>query len=769
MVITSKFQKVSIMSIALVKSPSGKRSRFFAMSIEEANTSPAITRMDHLGFSPGEFETPERLALQARVNFAANAKACSVGSSSDEAEMRTPVDIRKPQVESKAIDIKVIDNKRSPEVFVEISSSNSETEQRRKLHEKKKHKKKTAIISSGDESVTSIYHKTHRKKKKKEPKREIVVDVSSGDESTQSVHHEEEDEEKDLVSLLFDQCEDISKRLSDKLHVQRVNGSSVITEEDADALFPTGLVLKDYQLVGLNWLKLLHSEKVNGILADEMGLGKTVQAVGLLSWLNKYEGIKGPHLVVAPASTLENWRREISKWLPNHRTVLYHGSQAHRLDLNRKLRSGANVDIIVTTYTYFERESCTEDRSFFSRFKFKYTIYDEAHAIKSMESSRYRRLVRIKSERRLLLSGTPVQNNLQELLALMSFCMPTVFNAESSQLQSYFSDGASATRIRSALEPFVLRRIKSDVLGSLTPKQEIVRLLEIDGLQRTLYDEILNAMRVKGRSDRKNLFSDLRKAANHPLLVRHYFGQESSSSLDGIDRSLPLVKSLLLKVQALGPHATASMVDNEVSGYSDWDFHLLASEYAHSSSRLGSMQLPAEALWNSAKCRELRKLLPELRECGHRVLIFSQWTTILDIIQELLVTIDMTFVRFDGRTGVSDRQDIVDNYNTDRSITAFLLSTRAGGMGINLTSADTVIIHDLDFNPTVDRQAEDRCHRIGQEKKVTVYKLVSCDTVDENILNISARKKELDANVLAHDEKKGPIKVIMAQLMKSFK
>mmetsp|Transcript_962 Transcript_962/g.2268 ORF Transcript_962/g.2268 Transcript_962/m.2268 type:complete len:970 (+) Transcript_962:111-3020(+) len=598
----------------------------------------------------------------------------------------------------------------------------------------------------------------------------VDSDASSGDESNE-------------VQAMFDNCEAISKRLSKS--VQDINlpeaalksksknkntKDDLVTREAADALFPEGYSLKEYQLVGLNWLRLLYSQNLNGILADEMGLGKTVQAIAILAWLKKTQDVRGPHLVVAPGSTLENWRREVQRWVPWARVEVYHGSQAARTGLaqryERKARKNPEVDILITTYTYFERDSSGADRAFLSKFAYQYIIYDEAHGMKNMNSARYRRLVRLSSRRRLLLSGTPVQNNLQELLALMSFCMPKVFNASSDRLAEYFNDAdnrgsTSIGRIRDAMRPFVLRRLKADVLGQLSPKTDDIRLIEMPDVQNKVYKDIIKSYRQK-KEDAKNskrgtreldsvtthFFSQLRKAANHPLLVRQYFGKSADESPDGVARSLDKVVDLLNRVKAFGPAATVRMIEKEIKNYSDWDFHLLALEYGSRNGELRGMILPQEALWTSAKARQLQTLLPQLKKDGHRFLIFSQWTTLLDLIEEMLNSMGMLFVRFDGQTAIHDRQTIVDKYNTDMSISACLLSTRAGGMGINLTSADTVILHDLDWSHATDRQAEDRCHRIGQTKPVTVIKLVTRDTVDENILQIQTRKKHLEAALL---------------------
>mmetsp|Transcript_11447 Transcript_11447/g.21203 ORF Transcript_11447/g.21203 Transcript_11447/m.21203 type:complete len:817 (+) Transcript_11447:85-2535(+) len=628
---------------------------------------------------------------------------------------------------------------------------------------------------------------------------EAVLNEESDAESADSASSDDQSgpeysssDDGDAVADLFERCESISKRLTASaarldqatLDVQ-VDGdgdTSVVTRVEADKLFPEGLSLKDYQLVGLNWLRLLYAENMNGILADEMGLGKTVQAISIMAWMHKVKGIKGPHLVVAPASTLENWRRELERFVPEHKTVVFHGSQKHRAELIHDMRPRgpkrtAPFDILLTTYTYFERDSCGDDRKFISKFKFWYMITDEAHGIKNMMSSRYRRMTRIQTKRRVLLSGTPVQNNLEELLALMSFCMPKVFDSESEQLSAFFKgrDHNATARIRKMMKPFVLRRLKADVLGQLSPKVEDIKILDASSVQRKVYDKIIDRYRQSKEKLTNELyvafFSELRKCANHPLLVRSWFGATGESSPDGVDRSMEDVISALIKVAAFGPKATRTMISNEISSYSDWDLHLLAVEYGRLDKKLESMKLPDTILWNSCKAKQIGDMVPKLIKEDHRVLIFSQWTTILDLIGEMMDSMGVSFLRFDGSTAVNERQKIVDSFNTDMSYSVCLLSTRAGGMGINLTSADTVIIHDLDFNPSLDRQAEDRCHRIGQTKEVRVIKLVTKNTVDENILHIQTDKKRLEALVMSGqaDERiakgaKDPIKLIMEQL-----
>lgn len=356
-----------------------------------------------------------------------------------------------------------------------------------------------------------------------------------------------------------------------------------------------------------------------------------------------------------------------------------------------------------------------------------------------------------------MLSGTPIQNNLNELLATMSFAMPKVFKADSKQLTEFFKTerkDKDIKRLKKALKPFILRRIKVDVLNQLAKKKEEVQVLELCPKQKEIYDTAITNYKHKVKNkmittDTENIFSYLRKACNHPLLVQNIFGKNEN----GIDRRITKLVGMFHDVGAFGQAATKTMIKNEIKNYSDWQLHLLCKEFSNSK-KFDELCLPLESLWTSTKCKHLSELLKTLSDNGHRSVLFSQWTTLLDILEELLQQMNIKYVRFDGQTAISERQDIVDKFNNSKDIEIFLLSTRAGGLGINLTSADTVIIHDLDFNPTVDQQATDRVHRIGQTKPVTVYKLISKGTVDEHIYNLQKRKMELDEKLF----EKGKVK-----------
>eukprot|EP00606_Chrysophyceae_sp_TOSAG23-5_P000535 GSChrysophyteH2.ASY1.ANO1.945.1 assembled CDS len=554
------------------------------------------------------------------------------------------------------------------------------------------------------------------------------------------------------------------------------NGTRVLSDTDFPFLSHAGVALKAYQLVGCNWMKLLHENQVNGVLADDMGLGKTVQTVAFMGWLKREMAAKGerseaPHLVVVPASTLSNWQLELERFDPDLevKALMHPGGGSH---------SASPCDVLLCTYSVFEREAAKDDQKFLNNQQFSYLVLDEAHCIKNPASQRYVNLSRINSRHRLLLSGTPVQNNLSELLALLSFIMPKVFkrHACDNLLESFSwktgekADNSSVALLRRMLVPFVLRRIKKDVLDQLTDKKLQLRVLPMETMQGVIYDSIIEGYTKKktqrkqtalgekkdelawgedlSNKDMKHLFTALRKAANHPLLLRVHFTD---------DKVINAITGACMAAEYFGKTCTYERAREElVEKFNDFDLHQLCCEYGHLGG-IGKYCLGEEQLFQSPKFMFLRDELPRMIKAGHHILIFSQWTRILDLLELLMETIRYTpppaqeqgvpFVRLDGSTPVSSRQALIDRFNKG-DIPVFLLSTKAGGLGINLTKADTVILHDLDFNPENDRQAEDRAHRIGQTRDVTIIKLVTEATVDEDIYTMGERKRELSEAVL---------------------
>jgi len=563
--------------------------------------------------------------------------------------------------------------------------------------------------------------------------------------------------------------------------------------------------LSDYQLVGVNWLSLLHGMKcsiegrqdtnVNGILADEMGLGKTVQTITFLAWLKQHHAtvdldsddescapmdVKLPHLIVVPVSVLDNWMREFDTFCPDLKVIKFHGTVKERQELRQTLRpyipdgvyKGQCIDAIVCPVTYFQKEK-SDERSFLMKFKYDYLVCDEAHLLKNAQSSRYKSMNRVKTRHRLLLTGTPVQNSPQELLNMLCFLMPLFSRAKaadsfdeesrditaSEEMLKHFvdqqsegsgDDAAAYRKLKHLFAPFVLRRKKAEVLAQLIPaKRRVLELVHLDPGARAVYDSMIEAHVKKNGSKvtaavGEHLFTNLRKAAHHPLMLRtrHTSKQEIDHLVDCFHRFGAFK----------GDGSTRKRIGEEVSKFSDFEIHLTAleliQENEHRRPELGRYVLDQDALFSSAKCTRLRALLPSLIKDGHRILIFSVWTTCLDLLSCLLESIDVSYMRMDGACPSDTRQDLIDRFNQDESISVFLLSTKACGVGINLTAADTCIMHDLDFNPFNDLQAEDRCHRIGQKKQVTVYKLVTKDTVDEDIYRMQERKSKMNAAIM---------------------
>ncbi|KAJ3054463.1 hypothetical protein HK097_001756 [Rhizophlyctis rosea] len=568
------------------------------------------------------------------------------------------------------------------------------------------------------------------------------------------------------------------------------------------------LTLKGYQLVGISWLFMLFEKKLGGILADEMGLGKTAQVISFLGML-KVHRKPGPHIVIVPSSTLDNWLREFEKWCPNLTVETYYGSQKDRFARQDELMEGG-FDVLVTTYNL--ATGASEDRKFLRRLRCRCLILDEGHMVKNMGSARYKYLMAFNPQFRLLLTGTPLQNNLMELLALLTFVMPNLFAPNEDTIQRIFnikqtntSPAGSADagllsrqriqRAKKIMKPFVLRRKKKEVVKELPGKTvNIVRCAMTKG-QRAVYHSIVaeskktymvaqaaaaaaavssaadevdespqkgkgkkgkgkaaKAKAVKGKAaagdaacapaDGKkqaaNVLMQLRKAADHPLLFRRHYKD---------DKLRVMSKDIMKEVEYFDANQQYIFEDMQVM--SDFELHSLCEKHPRSLKR---HRLTEKHWMDAGKVNKLQELLPQMRERGDRVLIFSQFVMVLDILEAVMKTLGMRYVRMDGRTSVENRQQLIDEYNDTDEITVFLLSTKAGGFGINLTSANVVIIYDLDFNPHNDAQAEDRAHRVGQTRDVTVLKLISDGTIEEHILRLAEAKLKLDAKIQEEGE-----------------
>ncbi|KAJ8285279.1 hypothetical protein GJAV_G00024990 [Gymnothorax javanicus] len=567
--------------------------------------------------------------------------------------------------------------------------------------------------------------------------------------------------EREVVLGLMGKCEGIARKMVRDVSRVMDRGAGPLQQP---SILNDRLQLKPYQLIGLNWLGLLHQHKLSGILADEMGLGKTIQAISFLASLFQ-EGNEGPHLVTVPSSTLDNWVRELKLWCPSLTVLVYYGSAEDRRYLRYDiLNKVVEFNIIVTTYNMAIGNEC--DRSLFRKLKLQYAVFDEGHMLKNMNSLRYRHLMAINAQYRLLLTGTPVQNNLLELMSLLNFIMPTMFSSSTSQIAKMFSMKSSEEksvfeqdRIAHAkliMKPFILRRVKNEVLKQLPDKEEKLEFCPMSEKQQELYSALFQRLKSSGTSEKRelsNVMMALRKMANHPLLHRQYYTTQK----------LAAMSRLMLK-EPSHFDADPALIQEDMEVMSDFELHRLCQQY----SSLRTHQLASEQLLDSGKFSLLTSLLGSLKEQGDRVVLFSQFTMMLDIVEVLLQHLHHRYVRLDGSTPMADRIVLIDEFNTDPEIFVFLLSTRAGGLGINLTSANVVILHDIDCNPYNDKQAEDRCHRVGQTRTVKVIKLISKDSIEDCMLRLGQKKLKLEQDMTAAEEgNEGSMPEDMASLLKA--
>jgi superfamily II DNA or RNA helicase len=443
--------------------------------------------------------------------------------------------------------------------------------------------------------------------------------------------------------------------------------------------------LRPYQKEGFNWLVFLHEINSGGILADDMGLGKTVQAIALLTWAKtKYK--RKLNLVVAPTSVVPNWEREISKFAPGLTTVVWQGPNRHqrRDDLDK-------ADVMITSYALLRR-----DEELLHELDLRYVILDEAQHIKNPMSHTARAAKKLKSERRLALTGTPIENRLSELWSIFDFVSPGLLG----QLRTFEEriarpidrgDADTAQRLRATIKPFVMRRVKKDVAQDLPEKIEQEMIVPLAEEQAKLYKQVL-------RQIRKSVLSEVEK--------------------QGVSRAQIQILVALTRLRQVA-------CDPRLMKLPDTDFT------AAESGKLGA----------------LREIISEAIDGGHRVLVFSQFVEMLNHIRAALDEDDVEYEYLDGST--KNRIERVDRFNEDETVPVFLISLKAGGTGLNLTGADTVVHFDPWWNPAVEDQATDRAHRIGQTKNVNVYKLIAEGTVEEKILQLSAKKRELVSNVLS--------------------
>uniref|UniRef100_A0A668AWT2 Proliferation-associated SNF2-like protein n=1 Tax=Myripristis murdjan TaxID=586833 RepID=A0A668AWT2_9TELE len=576
------------------------------------------------------------------------------------------------------------------------------------------------------------------------------------------------DSNHDIKSRLSETVRDNAKHL---LHPDRkVNGQPVPAQQPE--LF-TGGIMRWYQIEGIEWLRMLWENGINGILADEMGLGKTIQCIAHIAMMIEKK-VLGPFLVVAPLSTLPNWISEFRRFTPEVSALLYHGTQQERAKLLKQIRKPQGPlsmnPVVITSF-----EIAMIDRKFLQRFQWKYLIVDEGHRIKNLNCRLVRELKLLPTDNKLLLSGTPLQNNLAELWSLLNFLLPEVFD-DLKSFESWFdydSICAEAENVVAAereqnilsmlhqiLTPFLLRRLKSDVTLEVPPKKEIIVYAPLTPKQETFYTAVVNktirkllgvekapeAQTTSGRPKRRN-----RKIVDYketdsitPIDLEKYLEKQLEKAREEpvVDVQCPLDNLINIKLQNI------LMLLRKCCN------HPYLLEYPLDPATQ-EFKIDEELVQTSGKFLIMDRLLPALKKRGHKVLIFSQMTSILDILVDYCYLRGFQYSRLDGSMSYTDREENMTKFAKDPEVFLFLLSTRAGGLGINLTAADTVIIFDSDWNPQADLQAQDRCHRIGQTKPVVVYRLITANTVDQKILERASAKRKLEQMVIHKNKFKG--------------
>ncbi|KAI1259787.1 P-loop containing nucleoside triphosphate hydrolase protein [Xylariaceae sp. FL1019] len=457
--------------------------------------------------------------------------------------------------------------------------------------------------------------------------------------------------------------------------------------------------LRSFQLTGLNFLSLNWCRGNNVILADEMGLGKTVQTISFLSWLRNERKQEGPFLVVAPLSVIPAWCDTFNLWSPDLNYVVYLGNAEARSTIREhELMFNGNpkkhkFNVLVTSYEYI-----LTDAEFLRTIKWQALAVDEAHRLKNKEAKLYAELMSMGAPSRVLITGTPIQNNLAELSSLLDFLNPGKVHID-EDLETLASADAQTKlqELHSSIAPFILRRTKETVESDIPPKTEKIIRVELSDIQLEYYKNILtrnyaalNEHNSGQKSSLLNIVMELKKVSNHPYM----FPGAEEKVLNGSIRREDQIKGLIT---------------------------------------------------SSGKMMLLDQLLAKLKRDNHRVLIFSQMVKVLDILGDYLRLRGYQFQRLDGTVAAGPRRLAINHFNAEDSQDfCFLLSTRAGGLGINLMTADTVIIFDSDWNPQADLQAMARAHRIGQKKPVTIYRLVSKETIEEEVLERARNKLLLE-------------------------
>uniref|UniRef100_A0A8C4U5W7 Proliferation-associated SNF2-like protein n=1 Tax=Falco tinnunculus TaxID=100819 RepID=A0A8C4U5W7_FALTI len=625
-------------------------------------------------------------------------------------------------------------------------------------------------------STVGILKMGAKKKRGREDGTYNISEIMSKEDESSSGNLCPEDLQKngDSNSIIKDRlCQAVRHSAKQFLDpVRKFNGQPVPFQQPK--IF-TGGVMRWYQVEGMEWLRMLWENGINGILADEMGLGKTIQCIATIALMVE-RGVPGPFLVCGPLSTLPNWMSEFKRFTPEIPLMLYHGAQQERRKLVRKIhgRQGS-LQIHPVVITSFE--IAMRDRNVLQHCFWKYLIVDEGHRIKNMNCRLIRELKQFNADNKLLLTGTPLQNNLAELWSLLNFLLPDVFD-DLKSFESWFDittitetaeDIIAKEReqnilhmLHQILTPFLLRRLKSDVALEVPPKREVVVYAPLTKKQETFYTAIVNRTirNLLGNNEEEvvELTPTGRPKRRSRKLVD--YSEEHNGSPDDLEK---LIRKTQEEVEKERPVVEVSIpMDSEVNLKLQNIMMLLRKCCNHPylieyplDPATQQFKVDEDLVKNSGKFLLLDRMLPELKKRGHKILLFSQMTMMLDILMDYCYLRNFKFSRLDGSMSYAEREENMHQFNTDSEVFLFLVSTRAGGLGINLTAADTVIIYDSDWNPQSDLQAQDRCHRIGQTKPVVVYRLVTANTIDQKIVERAAAKRKLEKLIIHKNQFKG--------------
>ncbi|KAI3405653.2 IRC5 [Candida oxycetoniae] len=639
---------------------------------------------------------------------------------------------------------------------------------------------------------------------------------------------------RDIVAMMSTKISESTKTTRDQIEKSQSYHSTVDEQQQQQQQqqkqpkLITGGTLKNYQLDGLEWLVTLYQNGLNGILADEMGLGKTLQCIAFLSFLIE-NGLKGPFLVVVPLSTLSNWFNEITRFAPKIKVLKYSGSKQERSRIDLFT---TKANIVITSY-----EISIKDFSKFSAINWQYLIVDEGHRLKNNQCLLIKVLKKLVVTNRLLITGTPLQNNLNELWSLLNFILPDIFHdlelfqqwfnfdeltkfeqdeeqdEETRKLIKYNIQETLIKNLHTILKPFILRRLKKDVIRDLPPKKEYLIHIPLTNLQKKIYLDALNGQLQAGLIESN---------------LKEYIEYNHCDLFTGRDRNIidvflkakkstdPTKKRLLKKISYQEEDSEEEFYEDEAAVDDDDDDDddddasnetyeqvllqlpklktkrdkqqlILTTLYKKITSRIKHLNLQAlrliqlrnicnspylyyepfpidsqhdtqfmtKLVENSCKFQALEVILIPLitSRQHHKCLLFSQFTKVLDLIHDWLTWKGFEVCRLDGSTPQQEREEQIQLFNDATSpFKVFLLSTRAGGLGINLVGADTVILFDNDWNPQMDLQAIDRVHRIGQTKPVKIFRFVVRDSIEEILISKSSSKRFLEKLVIQMGE-----------------